>query len=149
MSSQQGHGIKVVLPIEKDGDGYPPVDSELVWVTPTGEHRGVIDNIPFFATVATLGDVIEYESSGEQARYSKTLARSGNSLIRVAYVRDSDLDPVRIALVALGCEVEHDATHQLLAVNVPPSVPLVDVQAYLGSAAQSREIEFEEPILMQ
>jgi len=40
--------VKVYFDLEKDADGYPPVNSESMWAVPMGEFRFRIDNIPFF-----------------------------------------------------------------------------------------------------
>lgn len=141
--------IKIVILLEKDEDGYPPVETESVWARSAGEGRAVLDNIPFFATVATLGDTVEYADVDGELQFVRVLEHSGNSLIRVYYRDDANAGPITTALVGLGCEVERDQIHHLLAVSVSASVSLTGVQAYLGATAEELDLEFEEPILMQ
>ena len=44
-----------------DEDGYPPASGETLWATALGDGTYRIDNIPFFATGVSLGDVVEAE----------------------------------------------------------------------------------------
>lgn len=52
-------------------------------------------------------------------------------------------------LVALGCSTEYLKAHNLLAVNIPETVKLTDVQAYLQKKINSGRVDREEPILRQ
>ena len=48
----------IIVPMEQDEDGYPPAGSERLWALHVGEGRYRLDNIPFFARVLALGDVV-------------------------------------------------------------------------------------------
>jgi hypothetical protein len=140
---------KVVFQLEQDEDGYPPVTIESVWAREEADGRFVLDNIPFFATQATLGDLVDVAFEGGEARYVATVRHSGNSLIRVLCARGSDPADVRAGLAALGCSTEWLAAYSIVAVNVPPEVSLSEAQKFLNRGAESGKWEYEEPLLMQ
>ncbi len=109
----------------------------------------VLDNIPFFATQATLGDIVEATFEEGQLWYVATARRSGNSLIRVLCRKRDDPTEVRNGLGALGCTTEWLAAYSIVAVNVPPDVKLSDVQEFLRQGFELGRWEYEEPLLMQ
>src|SRR5262249_956597 len=122
---------------------------ESVWAKEEPDGRFVLDNIPFFATQATLGDVVAATLEDGCLRYSATLERSGNSLIRVVCFRGTDPMEVRGLLEEVGCSTELFALYSLVAVNVPPSVNLEDVEAALRRGVEDGRWGYEEPLLMQ
>lgn len=132
-------------------DGYPSVSTESMWAQPTDTvDEYVIDNIPFFATLATLGDRINTTTDEDGLLwYESTVERSDNSLVRVVLFLADRLDEVRTALRERGCEVETLASYKLLAVNIPKDVRLVNVQEYLSVIADQDVLDYEESILRQ
>jgi hypothetical protein len=140
---------KIFFELEQDEDGYPPAASESVWAIPLVEDRYVIDNIPFFAREATLGDIVEVTEKDGTLYYKSTFKRSGNSLIRIVYLKETDPSVVRDKLKTFGCSSEWDETHHLIAVSVPPEVKLSDVQVFLQDGFEQGNWDYEEPILMQ
>jgi hypothetical protein len=140
---------KIIFPLEPDDDGYPPVGAERVWTREVAEGQFVIDNIPFFATQATLDDVVEAHENEGVLEYTATLRRSGNSLIRVIYYKGTDPADVRRQLEALGCTTELCGAFAIIAVNVPPNVKPDDVQTLLRHGFEEEKWDYEEPLLMQ
>jgi hypothetical protein len=137
---------KVIFRLERDEDGYPPVDLEGVWATRLGEDEYEVDNIPFFAKVA-LGDVVRTVIRDGEPHFESILKYSGNSLIRVVYYDGTDPTDVRRELERLGAETELNATHRLIAVNVPRGGDVAEIQKFLGIAEQQERLGYEEPIL--
>ena len=115
---------KVVFRIEKGEDGYPPFDLEGVWAEETTDGGFVIDNIPFFARQATLGDVVEVRHTEGATFYLSTRQRSGNSLLRVVFFEGHDPSNLRFDLAKLGCSTEQSHLQSLIAVNVPSTVKI-------------------------
>ena len=72
--------VKVFFRLDRDDTGYPPVDTESVWANELPNGTCIMDNIPFFTTQATLGDLVEVIRIGEDLFYSKTIMKSRNSL---------------------------------------------------------------------
>jgi len=140
---------KLVFPLEPDDDGYPPVAAESVWVTEQEPGRYRIENIPFFAKHAALGDLVEATIEDGVLTYKRTANHCGNSLVRVVYYEGTDPAEVRRELDGMGCATEWDAAHSLIAVHIPASVALKSVQAFLQRGAEADRWGYEEALLMQ
>lgn len=138
---------KVVFRLEQDADGYPPATTESVWANEVGEGRYQLDNIPFFTREATLGDVVHARSEDGELVFAGIARRSSNSLIRVVYFDPTDPQDVRDELEKLGCATEWMEDFDLIAVNVPDSVPLADVQKALEAGSTAGRWDYEEAIL--
>ncbi len=138
---------RVTFALDQDEDGYPPVAHESAWAVDLGDGRFLIDSIPFFARAATLGDTITAHEEGGALQYSATLARSGNSLLRVVYFDGTEPAEIRSPLSNLGCSTELNAAHHLIAVSVPAEVRLEDVRACLAAGFASGRWDYEEAIL--
>ncbi len=125
--------VKIAFALAKDTDDYPPFDVESLWGTPTDVPlQYTIDNIPFFARQATLGDVVRVEWIDGRLEFADVVARSSNSLIRVVVYDKAMIAGVRSELRALGCSTEEFTSSLLLAVDIPCDANLVDVQEYLS-----------------
>lgn len=140
---------KVVFKLQQDEDGFPPVNYESVWALPVKDDTLLIDNIPFFAREATLGDLVQVTQLNGELRYVSTLKKSGNSLIRIVYYPGTNPEEIRQALQLLGCSSELDEGHTLIAVNVPSESNLPAVQNFLRSGYEQDRWGYEEPILRQ
>jgi len=138
---------KIFFHLDQDGSGYPPVATESVWAIPTEvPAEYVLDNIPFFESVATIGDRVAVDEMDGRLWYRATVRRTDHSLIRVVGLDGSDPAPVGRELEALGCAWELDAAHHLISIDVPPGV-LDRVQAVVAERATSGAIDYEEAIL--
>ena len=138
--------VKVLFRIERDEDGYPPEDAESVWAVPV-EGGYQIDNVPFFVRDIALGDVVAAEPAqdGMLEFTGKVLRRSGHSTYRVLLREKREGDPERSIeeLKSLGLDVEMDLDC-LLAVDVPPHIPLGKIRTYFFDKIDSGEWEVQE-----
>ncbi len=142
--------VKVFFQLEPDEDGYPPASVESVWArVEPGTPGLIIENTPFFARQATLGDTVSIRWEEGVRWFESVVERSTNSLVRVAFWDPACLEPVNDALVKMGCVTEYTEHYQLLAVSIPGEVSLLDVQEYLQGEAGRGGIDYEEPILRQ
>ena len=142
--------VKIFFRLSQDEDGYPPVAVESVWANATGENDFIIDNIPFFATEATLDDVVSADADDEGCLwFSATKACSGHSLLRVVLFERARLTELRQQLRDLGCVSEWSGVHNVLAINVPETVALAAIQAHLHEKSLLGWLDYEEPILRQ
>lgn len=140
--------IKITFPIVPDEDGYPPFTVEDVWASSTDVPlHFIVDNIPFFARQATLGDTVKIIESGEGFLFDELVAPSSNSLIRVVVFEPTVVDEVRAELKRLGCSTESFKGIKILAVNVPATASLHAVQEYLQALEVRDVASYEEPIL--
>jgi hypothetical protein len=140
---------KVLFRLERDDEGYPPADVEGLWAEETGDGGFVIDNIPFFAREATLGDVVEARRIGDELFYASTREPSGNSLLRVVLFDGHDPSGLRSDLARLGCSTEQSHLRSLIAVNVPPTIDIGEVRTLLDEGTRNGFWDYEEPILRQ
>lgn len=142
--------VKVHFKLDRDGGGYPPVAVESLWAAPGGSSQEyVIDNIPFFARTATIGDVVRVRREGSEFWFVGLVRRSENSLLRVVFFDLSCVDNIGKDLLEMGCYTEYLHEYRIMAVSVPSEVKLVDVQVYLQLEADAGRIDYEEPILRQ
>jgi len=141
---------RVFFVLEQDADGYPPAGMESIWArSEEGTDCLILDNTPFFATHATLGDTVEVAQESDFLRYERTVASGGNSLIRVAYYEGTDPAEVRKHLEEMGCSTELLSEYSLVSVSVPPNVKLAQVQSFLQKGAAEEKWDYEEPLLRQ
>lgn len=142
--------VKVHFRLAQDEDGYPPAAVETLWAkhgSNTGEY--VIDNVPFFACDATIGDTVLVREEQGQRWFERLVRCSKNSLVRVVFFDRACVEKVSTHLLAQGCSTEYLKDYNLLAVSIPGCVNLVNVQSYLQAEVSTGSIDYEEPILRQ
>ena len=139
---------KLHFRLDQDEDGYPPVAVESVWSQAAprpGEY--IVDNIPFFTRDATIGDTVRVRDDDGNLWFDGLVGRAANSLIRVVFFDRSAMDGVFRQLESMGCSLEYNGTHRLLAVSIPSGVDLEGVQGYLRAEAEGGKLDYEEAIL--
>jgi hypothetical protein len=145
--------VKIIFPLEQDEDGYPPVGSERLWALDLGEGRYQIDNIPFFARDLALGDVVSAvpEEGAEEGvlRYDQVLQPSGHSTFRILVHDKAQVPEVCRLLEQLGCDTERSHLPRLVAIDIPPRVPLEAVREALAPGVSQERWEYEEACLGQ
>ncbi len=150
-----GQYFRVMFPLERDRDGYPPVENEVLWAKETGPATFRLDNIPFYARGVSCGDVVAAESLDRgPLRFRAVVEPSLHSTIRVFLPEDSpDHRPLhertadlRGKLKALGCDTEANRPG-FFAIDVPPSVKLSAVRAILAPGSEAGFWDYEEATL--
>lgn len=139
--------VRIHFRIDQDEDGYPPVGVESLWAKPVGDFFE-IDSIPFFTSDATTGDLVRAkpDANGE-FWFAGVEQASSNSLIRIVFFDVTHTNVLSEKLQALGCGAEGMTAYKLLAVDVPGSVSLSEVQDILRREASAGHIDYEEPLL--
>ena len=148
--------VKVFFALEHEDD-WPPVSVESVWARPTQEpHRYVIENTPFFAFDATLGDVVVAErrptsdkSEAETLWFRERIKWSGNALIRLIVRRKETEEQIVSWLQRIGCVCEGFDRFALIAVSVPREVDQATVQEFLLRHEEAGDVYVEEAILRE
>lgn len=137
--------VKILLDVERD-DGTHEVES--VWAIP--EERGYrLDNVPFYARGFAWGDLVSATPDPDGLlRCTGLVAASGHSTIRLWFADTGDVQKVRDALRAMGCDSELDIP-RLVAVDVPPDVPYERIRRYLDDKERAGVFEYEEGCLGQ
>jgi hypothetical protein len=136
--------VKIVFPLEKDIDDYPPDDYESLWAIPKGGEAYEIDNIPFFVSNIALGDIVRAIEVKGELIFDKIIQRSGNSTLRVYVFNSNEKGILRNNLRLLGCSTEGSHIDRLFSVNIPKSIDRPMVIEYLKREEQSGTLEYEE-----
>lgn len=145
------HCVKIIVPLEQDEDGYPPVSSERLWAIDAGEGRYRLDNIPFFARELALGDIVSavVEEGADEGilRYQQVIEPSGHSTFRVLVHDEAQVQEVCGLLERLGCGTEQSHLPRLVAIDIPPSVSLDAVRKALEPGRAQERWDYEEACL--
>lgn len=145
--------VKIIVPLEQDEDGYPPVGSERLWALHVGEGRYQIDNIPFFARDLAWGDVVSAvpEEGAEEGvlRYDQVLQSSGHSTFRILVHDETQMSELCGLMERLGCDTERSHLPRLVAIDIPPSVPLAAVRQALSPGVSQERWAYEESCIGQ
>lgn len=143
--------VRLFFALEQDEDGYPPVAAESLWALTTEQpHEYTLDNIPFFATQATSGDVVRAkEGDGGVLWFERTVKSSRQSLLRLSFFQQDKVQEVRDALKRFGCSTEWDSAHRLVSVSVPADIKLDTIQSYLMKQVQVGCLDYEEAIIRE
>jgi hypothetical protein len=139
--------VKVLVRIERDEDGYPPADHESLWATAIGDGHFKIDNIPFFATGISVGDVVEASSEQGALHYRRVVQASGHSTLRLIIYDEAQTPTVREHFRRLGCSTEQSHIPGLVAVDVPPSIALDALKRELDAGVEQGRWDYEEASL--
>jgi hypothetical protein len=140
---------KIVVPLEKDEDGYPPADYENLWVTFAGGGHYKVVNIPFFATGIALGDIVEAQPEQGLLRFRRVVHPSGHSTIRVIVYDKGEVASVRDFFKGMGCSIEQSHIPGLITLDVPPSISLAQVQQALAVGESQERWGYEEACLAE
>ena len=123
---------------------------ETMWaeVIDAGKNYYKIDNIPFYAAVAT-GDIVwaEHSKTEEMLTYRKTVQHSGNSTIHVILIDAmQDINTVRGILKALGCESEK-LNEKYFALDIPATADYFKIKPTLDELTEKGLIDYAETCL--
>lgn len=127
-------------------DGTEECDVESVWALPL-EHGYKLDNIPFYATGVSFGDVVGAENIDGCLYVTNLIEPSGHSTVRIWFSDLSDVLETRKKLESLGCSSEISDQSRLIAVDIPPAVGYEDVRRYFEVGEEHGKWDFEEACL--
>ena len=144
--------VKLIIPLEKDAEDYPPVDYEEIWSTPSGEGLFRIENIPFFARGLARGDIVsavaEQDQDQQVLRIQEVVEVSGHSTIRLLIKHEESVPAIVEKFERQGCESEITFGN-LVALDVPPSVSLEEILEKLEMGFAQAEWEYEEACIRE
>lgn len=150
-----GDHVKVLFRLEKDADGYPPVDVEALWAESVGDNLFRIDNVPFFVKGISCDDVVEAVADPEgELRFKSLVKSSAHNTFRVIVFRESpDQRPLedRVAelrdrLAEIGCSTELSHAPGLVAIDADAESANKALEV-LRAGEQSDLWEYEEAAL--
>jgi hypothetical protein len=138
---------RIFFKLEQDAEGYPPFAEESMWAKSVGNDTFELDNIPFYASEATLGDVVKVVRDDGILYFDSLVKESGNALVRIIFYHDDDVQKVRKELEELGCESELSHNPRYIAVNVPREVNYAIVRKVLDRGFNEDRWDYQEAIL--
>lgn len=129
-------------------DGYPPVAVESVWAKAIGDDLYEVENIPFYAKGVALGDVVRAAADESGALVFSSIVRpSGHSTLRVVFLDKSQVERIERSLESMGCGWEGGLEPSLISVDVPPSVDMDSLFAFLSNASRQDVLDFETGVI--
>jgi hypothetical protein len=135
---------RIQFPIEHDADGYPPISGETLWASEIGSGVYRVENIPFFATQVSFGDVVKTKLVDGMPTFVRGEERGGHSTFRLVVFNDGDVAQLRSALRGLGVSTEGSHLPRLFSVDVPPEADLSTIRAFLRRGIASGKWDVEE-----
>ncbi|MFK3648512.1 DUF4265 domain-containing protein [Lysobacter enzymogenes] len=136
--------VKIYFKLERDEEGYPPVDWESLWATPVGGTLYVLDNTPFYVQAVSIGDTVSAICAGDRLEFSAIAKTGGHSTIRVIAFDEQIVPMLRESLKQIGCSSEVSNIATYFAVDIPPNVPYTRVIEAIEPHATSGIVDYEE-----
>ena len=146
-SSRSEDRVKVIFKLDKDEDGYPPVEYEGLWARPLGEGLYTLDNVPFFAVGVACGDIVSVTVEKQELQFREVVRPSGHSTLRVIVHDTKDISSLVEFLEHQGCAIERSHIPGLLSVDVPPTASLSVLRKALDEGEDRERWGYEEACL--
>jgi len=138
---------KMTFLLAKDDDGYPPDDSETLWVEKVGECRYRIDNVPFYVEGISPDDIVEGEFLDGILMFKALLKKSSTSVIRLVFFEKDESPRVLAKLVEAKCRWEGSHLPSLFSVEVPASSDYEGIKDLLARESAKGVLDYEEASL--
>jgi hypothetical protein len=138
---------EVWFKIEKDADGYPETKSwEGMLAQPEGIHFRLV-SVPFYLKNVSKGDLVA-ATMDEFLTFRSVVSQGGHNTYRLLLKQPSSDDPSRTVneLISMGLAVEEEHGF-FLAVDVPPTLDQLAVDAYLVEQSESGRWEMQDGFL--
>ncbi|QCR21466.1 DUF4265 domain-containing protein [Pontibacter sp. SGAir0037] len=121
---------------------------ERVWAEPIDEEKGhyKIDNIPYFVTSYSDGDVVRVENEFEELVVKELIKPSGNTTINIIFFECANKQGVLDKLTSFGCEYEgmENFITGYYSVNVPEAVDYKPIYKLLNELELAEQLSFRE-----
>lgn len=139
--------IKMLFQLTKDEDGYPPDDTETLWVEEVGRNLYRVDNIPFYVNDLSPDDIVEGKVKNDILEYSKTVSKSKSSVIRIVFFKKEIAHGILGDLVANGCRWEGSHLSNLFSLEIPNPDNIDSVRRILSTQERDGVLDYEESSL--
>lgn len=138
--------VKIIFPLERDEDGFPPEDREGIWAVALESGNYRIDNIPFFAMKVSDGDIVSAAKVGDDLVFCEVLAPSENCTIRIIFYDIKAEDRMKNELREMGCSIEGTGIEGLISISVHKDC-YGSVENYLSDAFKKEVLDYQEASL--
>ena len=125
---------------------------EILWAQPVNKVKGLyaIDNIPFYASVAS-GDIVfaEYDDKEQMLTYRELIESSGNSIIQVVLLdKNVSTDDIRDIFKTFECHSEK-YSEGYFVLEVPAHKDYQPIKQKLSDLRDKKIIDYAEPVLSE
>ena len=150
MTEQPGPDARVVVELEIDEDGWPPVGSERLWAFHLGGERYRIDSVPWFARDLAVGNVVRAQAPDPHSHpvFIDVLEPSDHITVRLICFRGGplagDLAQALEPFTRLGVYGEGLTQYGMLALDITPHEPLDRIVDVLRRGQANGSWEYEE-----
>ena len=149
MSADPIDFVKVRFKVQRDDEGWPPVESEGLWAEPLGDDRYRVDNTPWFARNLAADDVVIAHAGSDGVLWATERAEwSGRLTIRVIPFRKGPLNGDRQAVLdafePLRVSGEGIEQYSIVALDVPSDADLASVKRLLREGEADGRWDYEE-----
>lgn len=139
---------KVLFTLENDGDGYPPIEYELLNVTAISSDTFRIENAPFFVREVSYNDVVRATQSDlkEQFEFVEVVEESTFTSISII-ILDKVMDVFLMDLLrGLDCVIEYGefGMFRMLSVAIPATTDYHALRGQLEVLESQNKLSFEE-----
>ncbi|MBT2482038.1 DUF4265 domain-containing protein [Streptomyces sp. ISL-94] len=148
ISASGAKTFKVAFDLEAEGADWPPVSVERLWGEKTDVRFEIrVLNTPFFVRGIAFGDLIAVRPDHERRElvYESFTAESGNSTVRIIFMRNGDRRVIENGLREAGCSWESISEFaNLVAVDIPADIDYRKLRKWLLAKVESQDIELQE-----
>ncbi len=125
---------------------------ETMWAEVVDADKGFykLDSIPFYGPLAASDDIIfaEYDEDEERLTYRRTIESSGNSIVTVVIMDNSDVNNIRDIFKNLGCLSER-ASDVYFSMEVLADKDYKPIKEKLSEFESKGIIGYSEPCLSE
>jgi len=139
----ENNRIKIIFKLEKDAEGYPPVDWETLWGIILSDNNCIVDNMPFYIYDLSFGDTISFKKVDDEFYFDKLINKSSYSLIRVFCKNKNVMEKLKLELEAHNCKWEYSNTFSLASIAIPKDIILKDIEKIISKHKEFEFIEYE------
>lgn len=140
--------MKIVIPLECNEDGYPPIQYELLNATAISANSFRIDNAPFFAPNVSYHDIVLGRESEVPEQFDFVELIEGSTFTSISIIiLDVAMDVFLMDLLrGLNCVIEYGefGKFRVLAVAVPASTDYSQLRSQLEHLESQSKISFSE-----
>jgi len=142
--NQEEQFQKIIFPLERDEEGYPPADLESLWGRSLANNLFQIDNIPFFVRGVSCEDIVAVQAIGKDLYFKEIVHTSGHSTVRIIVYDENQTQPLRQSLRDYGCSSELSHISTLISVDIPPEIELSKIIDFLAQGEKQEIWGYEE-----
>ena len=143
--------VKIQFDLEPDEDGYPPVGSESLNASDTGDGSFILENTPFFVEEVALQDrvrAVPIEGAKNRFRFVEVIAESGYKALSIIFIESTDRerDELLAKFQAWGCycETGNYGALAMLAAAIPESQDYRTISAHLDKLEAADVLSYAE-----